>query len=311
MTTHTSKGDAVEEHLASHTKKHFWSAVFIAIVVAGLFCYQEYRLFTLNDTVQKSDAALSSARTQINDVESRLSQLTSESKSLIELLQNEQIKSATFQQEIGKISSTVGVLDKLRNTDKELLQKYSKIYFLNEHYAPTALTTISSEYTYPGDKPMQIHADVAGRLDALLRNANSNGIKLRVVSAFRSFSTQAQLKSNYRVTYGAGTANQFSADQGYSEHQLGTTVDFSTEELRANFEKFESTQAFEWLKQNAYLYGFVLSYPKTNQYYQYEPWHWRFVGVALATRLQNEGKYFYDYDQREIDSYLPKIFDQN
>jgi hypothetical protein len=42
MTTHTSKGDAVEEHLASHTKKHFWSAVFIAIVVAGLFCYQEH-----------------------------------------------------------------------------------------------------------------------------------------------------------------------------------------------------------------------------------------------------------------------------
>jgi hypothetical protein len=45
-------------------------------------------------------------------------------------------------------------------------------------------------------------------------------------------------------------------------------------------------------------------------YYQYEPWHWRFVGKDLADDLRDDGKYFYDLDQRTIDSYLIDIFDR-
>ena len=58
-------------------------------------------------------------------------------------------------------------------------------------------------------------------------------------------------------------------------------------------------------------FGFSMSYPRDNPLgVMYEPWHWRFIGVALATKLHNENKYFYDLDQREIDTYLSKIFDQ-
>jgi len=110
------------------------------------------------------------------------------------------------------------------------------------------------------------------------------------------------------VTYGSG-ANQFSADQGYSEHQLGTSVDFTIPANGAMFSKFESDPAYSWLVENAHKYGFTLSYPKGNAYYKFEPWHWRFVGVALATHLHNENKYFYDLVQREIDVYLIKLFD--
>jgi LAS superfamily LD-carboxypeptidase LdcB len=63
------------------------------------------------------------------------------------------------------------------------------------------------------------------------------------------------------------------------------------------------------MQNHAYIYGFVLSYPKNNGYYVYEPWHWRFVGVKLATDLHNQGKNFYDMDQRTIDTYLLNIFD--
>ncbi|OHB11524.1 MAG: hypothetical protein A3H60_01405 [Candidatus Zambryskibacteria bacterium RIFCSPLOWO2_02_FULL_44_12b] len=130
-----------------------------------------------------------------------------------------------------------------------------------------------------------------------------------IASAFRSFETQASLKSEYRVVYGAGTANQFSADQGYSEHQLGTAMDFTTPSVGGAFSKFPADPAYDWLQDNAHKYGFVLSYPENNSYYKFEPWHWRFVGVALATFLHGEGKYFYDLDQREIDTYLIKLFD--
>lgn len=56
-------------------------------------------------------------------------------------------------------------------------------------------------------------------------------------------------------------------------------------------------------------YGFTLSYPKGNAYYQYEPWHWRYVGRTLATYLFEEDKHLYDLSEREIDAYLITIFD--
>jgi D-alanyl-D-alanine carboxypeptidase len=87
------------------------------------------------------------------------------------------------------------------------------------------------------------------------------------------------LKSQYRVTYGAGTANSFSADQGYSEHQLGTTVDFTTPKVGGTLTGFDKTDSYKWLQNNAYKYGFILSYPSSNGYYIFEPWHWRFVGL--------------------------------
>ena len=108
--------------------------------------------------------------------------------------------------------------------------------------------------------------------------------------------------------YGSG-ANSFSADQGYSEHQLGTTIDFTTEEIGASSSVFGKTTAYQWLLENAYKYGFILSYPEANKYYQFEPWHWRFVGRGLAEKLHQEGKNFYDLDQREIDEYLISFFD--
>jgi LAS superfamily LD-carboxypeptidase LdcB len=100
-----------------------------------------------------------------------------------------------------------------------------------------------------------------------------------------------------------------SADQGYSEHQLGTALDFTTRALGAGFTSFAKTEAYSWLQANAYKYGFVISYPEDNTYYQFEPWHWRFVGVSLATMLHEEGQNFYDVLQSKIDAYLIKIFD--
>jgi len=215
----------------------------------------------------------------------------------------------SFQGQIKNISSTVGNLEKLSQTDEELLRKYSKIYFLNENYVPAKLTEIPEEYRYKSSINYLIHADVWPYLEKLLKAARKDDIDLLAASAFRSFDTQASLKNGYKVTYGAGTANQFSADQGYSEHQLGTSLDFTTEKVGGVFTDFEEDPAYDWLLKNAYKYGFVISYPKDNAYYKFEPWHWRFVGVALADFLHKENKYFYDLDQRQIDPYLIKLFD--
>ena len=215
-----------------------------------------------------------------------------------------------YQQQVSTVSSTVSNLQKLQATDPQLLKKYSKVYFLNENYMPADLAEIPDAYKYSDSKLEQVTPQILPRLESMLNAASSSGVTIYVASAYRSFDSQSNLKSAYKVTYGAGTANTFSADQGYSEHQLGTAVDLITTGLGGALDdRFAGTSAYTWLTANAYKYGFVLSYPKDNPYYVYEPWHWRFVGVKLATDLHNQGKYFYDMDQRTIDTYLGSLFD--
>ncbi len=226
---------------------------------------------------------------------------------LKESLFEEKQKNNTFAQEIGSIASTVGTLEKIANTDEELLAKYSKTFFLNEHYTPRSLTKLATSTTISGEEEYFLTPAVPF-LKALLEEAERDDISLRVISAYRSFETQTDLKSAYTRRYGGG-ANTFSADQGFSEHQLGTAVDFSSESLGKAFTQFGNDPAYAWLKKNAHRFGFILSYPKGNEFYIYEPWHWRFVGIDLATKLYEEEKYFYDLDQRTINEYLASFFD--
>lgn len=235
--------------------------------------------------------------------------LLEKNNQLSQNISNEQELIALIAQDLQKVTGTVGTLDKLRRMDPELLQKYSKVYFLNEHYKPSSVYPIPEEFLYQKEKPQTFQTDALPHLVALLTDAKNASTTLRITSGYRSFYDQASLKTGYTVTYGAGTANKFSADQGYSEHQLGTTVDFITTGVSSTLIGFDTKPAFIWLQANAYKYGFVLSYPKNNSYYIYEPWHWRYVGVSLATRLHNEGKNFYDADQRTIDEYLTVFFD--
>lgn len=201
-------------------------------------------------------------------------------------------------------------LDKLTKLDPQLLKKYSKVYFLSENYTPTETEAIPSEYILNKNAEYVVHVDVVYFLEQMIDDAKKEGLNPLVVSAYRSFRIQAQLKSRNKVTYGANTANRFVAEQGYSEHQLGTTVDLTNPEIADTSTVFDRTKEFEWLQNNAYKYGFILSYPKGNAYYAYEPWHWRFVGKALALHLHNDGISFYNLDQRFIDEFLLHMFDR-
>lgn len=282
-----------------------WVTIVFAIltlILGALLGYGGYRYVGLAKDLATTTSDLAST------TEGYFS-LAETARSLQEALRAEQERNGTFASQITQISSTVGTLDKLAKTDKELLAKYSKIYFLSEHYIPTGVTQLSSAYAYPEDKKVEIAAKVAPYLTSLMEQAAADDIDLRVTSGYRSFSAQASLKTSYKVTYGTG-ANSFSADQGYSEHQLGTTLDFTTKTTNGSLPGFDKTPAYTWLLKHAHEHGFVLSYPKGNAYYQYEPWHWRFVGINLATRLHQDEEYFYNLDQREIDEYLVWLFNE-
>jgi D-alanyl-D-alanine carboxypeptidase len=309
------------------TMKYFLLAV--GVLGVSVLGYLTYQTITLHQTVQRltselatmtmardtlitenasSTESLAIANATIEALASELSLTSEELDELEDDYRTEKKKNSAFEDQIEEISGTLSDLDKLSKTDKELLQKYSKVYFLNEHYVPEKIVAIDKEYLYNEDNSKSIHSKVEPYLTEMLDDALDDGVKIWIVSAYRSFSTQSSLKSQYTQVYGTG-ANTFSADQGYSEHQLGTTLDFTTEGLGGGLDGFNNTAAYTWLTKNAHKYGFTLSYPENNAYYTYEPWHWRFVGEDLASDLHDDNAHFYDWEQRKIDTYLIKIFD--
>ncbi len=291
-------------------QKHYQLSL---VLMVFLFAFGGYRYYALATRLTSREAEFASTtatfQAKVIELEGQLAKAADENNRLNTDLQTETNRNNSFANQIENLSNTVGTLKKLSETDKELLQKYSKIYFLNEHYTPEHLTTIPAEYVVTTEKEQQIHSEVWPNLEDMLKDAAHDNATIQIVSGYRSFGTQATLKANYRFTYGAGTANQFSADQGYSEHQLGTAVDLTTPSIGVSLSGFDKTPAYAWLKNNAYRYGFTLSYPENNTYYQFEPWHWRFVGKRLSRTLHRQNKSFYDLDQREIDTYLVQIFD--
>lgn len=282
-------------------------------ILLGFSIYSYIRIHTLSlelahvtETLSTVDARLASTTVELATLNTNTAEnfkRQSEGLTLVET------KVGAYREEASTVLNTVSTLQKLSQTDPQLLAKYSKVFFLNENYAPARLTAIPDDYKYSNTKAVSIQSDVWTHLKMLIDDARRSNINLFVSSGYRSFAEQKNLKSDYRVVYGAGTANQFSADQGYSEHQLGTALDFITSGIGGDLDSFEGTPAQLWLMANAYRYGFILSYPKSNTYYQYEPWHWRYVGIKLAKDLHDSSKNFYDLDQREIDRYLVNIFE--
>lgn len=248
------------------------------------------------------------ASSTIAELSSRLHLTSEELEDIEHDLRREKNRNEEFEDQIKEISGTVGVLDKLSKTDKELLQKYSRTYFLNENFIPLKLTKIDDKYVLAGKKEQYFHGNALEFLEDLLNEAKEDGIELKIVSAYRSFDEQVELKGQYTQVYGSG-ANSFSADQGYSEHQLGTTVDLTDPITGGTYTSFTTTEAYTWLLDNAYKYGFILSYPQENGFYIFEPWHWRFVGRDLARDLHEDNAHFHDWDQRKLNEYLVKIFD--
>ena len=287
-----------------------FAAIALAVVAAGAaFWYlaeQNAILRSENDAKAVEVATLENAVSSTNSEVATL-QITLASTTLA--LQNEQKINGTFEGQINELSGTVGQLQKVASTDPHLLEKYSKVYFLNENYAPASLSPVDTQYLYNPSHTELVLSGTLPFLDGMLAAAARDGVALQVVSAYRSFYQQASLKLDYKTSYGTTAANQFSADQGYSEHQLGTAIDFGTPNTKNLVTQFASSSAYQWLVANAYRYGYVISYPPGNVYYQYEPWHWRFVGVALATYLHGNGEYFFNLSQDQINQYLGSFFD--
>ncbi|WLT39085.1 D-alanyl-D-alanine carboxypeptidase family protein [Synechocystis sp. B12] len=120
-------------------------------------------------------------------------------------------------------------------------------------------------------------------------DAQVQGVRLTIISGFRSIASQDALFQNQiKRKGGKEAAARFSAPPGHSEHHTGYALDIGDGDNPANDLKinFENTSAYQWLARNANQYGFELSFPPNNsQGVSYEPWHWRYVASPRASQI--------------------------
>ncbi len=137
-----------------------------------------------------------------------------------------------------------------------------------------------------------LRAEVAAQVDRLAADASAASIFLTVLSGYRSYATQEQTYNNFVARDGEERANQYSAKPGHSEHQTGLAVDFDDGQGCALYNCFADTAAGQWLAANAWQYGFILRYQLGSEHitgYEFEPWHYRYVGTEVSTAMHNNG----------------------
>lgn len=166
--------------------------------------------------------------------------------------------------------------------------------FANPRYQPSDLRPVSVP-TLPGrgQDERSLRAVLMPDLEKLVAAARNAGVTIYAGSGYRSYATQASLFASNVRQHGEAKANRFSSRPGHSEHQSGLAVDFGGIDRACWMEDcFEQTTASKWLAAHAHEYGFILRYPKGKESitgYQYEPWHFRYVGRELAGALHQSG----------------------
>jgi len=182
----------------------------------------------------------------------------------------------------------------------DLLVLVNKEYKLPSSYAPADLVKVGEDVIRRGNN-YYLRSIVINDLTDLTSDAEDDGIDLSIVSAYRSYSTQATTYQ-YWVNYNNGCvscADRISARAGHSQHQLGTTLDFSSNEINDRLgSEFSNTKASQWLEENAYKYGFVIGFPQGYESitgYSYESWHYRYIGRKNALEMKNSGMILEEY----------------
>ena len=170
----------------------------------------------------------------------------------------------------------------------------NKFHRLSEDYNPDDLVDISNVYSYGENQKLK--KDAYDAFIEMFNEAKKDNVTLIVNSSYRSYEIQDKTYSDYSSWYGVNEADKIAARPGFSEHQTGLAIDIMT--YKANRNNFEETDAFKWLENNAYKYGYILRYPKDKEYltgYSYESWHYRYVGVDVASYIRDNNITYDEY----------------
>ena len=193
---------------------------------------------------------------------------------------------AVFFNEIAQVDG-----EKIIQNPENKLTLVNKVFALPEDYIPGDLVRPDVEFSF-GNQDIEksyMRQEAASALEKMFADAKSQDIDLFAVSGYRSYQRQDDNFHNKVNKIGEEAAAKIVAYPGNSEHQTGLAMDISSQS--ANFkltEQFGGTPEGKWLMENAHRFGYILRYPKgleTITGYNYEPWHYRYVGLKAAAEI--------------------------
>ena len=176
---------------------------------------------------------------------------------------------------------------------REVTDPYDLLILVNKYHVLPSGIEPKNLVNIEGQK---MEKTAASAMEKMVSQMRSDGLSIILQSGYRSEETQTIIYNRNVNNNGRENADKYSARPNSSEHQTGLAMDLSHDGTLEEY--FEDTPQFEWLQENAHKYGFIMRYPKDKVYmtgYEYEPWHYRYVGVEIATLIKNENITYEEY----------------
>ena len=168
----------------------------------------------------------------------------------------------------------------------------NKYNHLDSDYVPK-LVTVPSKYA---DANIYLIEEAYNAFKLLADDARKIGYDIVIESGYRSYGLQKRIYNGRVSSKGVAGADLSTARPGYSEHQTGLAMDVRTKD--GSYTSFGTTKAYSWMISNCYKYGLTLRYPASKEWitgYKNEPWHYRYVGLEVATYIHNNNVTYEEY----------------
>lgn len=196
-------------------------------------------------------------------------------------------------------------LDKEDYVDAKEVKKFSVDMLVNKHrklgenFVPDDLVEVSKNYASTGG--IELNREAYAAFLKMAKAAESEGYGIYINSAYRSYQDQVDLCEYYKGVYGEKYVLKYVAQPGHSEHQTGLGIDIASTTNNV----FLNSKEYVWMQDNAYKYGFIMRFP--SKYvsitgFNYEPWHYRYVGVDIATYMHENNMPFEKYFAMFLDN---------
>lgn len=162
----------------------------------------------------------------------------------------------------------------------------NKYHLLNKDFKANDIVKVSSTYGYEGNS---LNKEAYDAFKKLANDAKKEGHTIVILSSYRTYEYQEKL-------WNKDKDDDYVARPGASEHVTGLAMDVS--DFNDKNDSFKDTESYTWMINNCHKYGFILRYPEGKENitgYSYEAWHYRYVGIELATKIYNENITFDEY----------------
>lgn len=179
------------------------------------------------------------------------------------------------------------------DTSKNELMLVNRLYGLNKDYAPEDIENLSLSISYSGNK---ISRSIIENINDLINAGKQNNYTFVVSQGYRSYEDQEKIYNSMSNSIGQSEADKVAARPGHSEYQTG--LSFDLQPYNKVFENAFESEEYNWLKENAYKYGFILRLTKEGEEItKFKPsaWRLRYVGEEAAQKIYEENITFEEY----------------